>query len=73
MKYVIAMIEGCESPIIFPDYVVHKHFEHLNVRSAGYCSIGDDRSVSVWGESIGLKKKCDPMDKYWIERLIRNE
>jgi hypothetical protein len=74
MKYVIAIVNGCETPILFPDYVEHSHFKNLNPISAGSVSIGSRKDASVFGKSVGLKLgNQGKSDVKLIEKFLRKE
>jgi hypothetical protein len=83
MKYVILDVGGIETPIIFPEHVPHDKFCNMKPVSAGFVKLyGDDKpmpsacccenaiTVSVYGESVGLKLKSRPIDRLLILREI---
>lgn len=68
-KYVI--VDNC-IPILFTE--ANKHSDvarNLSVTSAGFWDLNHDRTkVSVWGESLSLKKKSLPDDAVFIEKML---
>lgn len=53
--------------ILFPPSYLHSDFKHLSVTSAGEFSILPNGEVSVWGQSISLKKHSNKDDARIIE------
>lgn len=45
--------------IIFPMHIEHKDFKHMNIESAGFCYVNNNK-VSCFGESTSLKLKSNP-------------
>jgi len=85
-KYIIVMIMGIETPILFPSFVDHCKVAEIfggvdNVVSAGMFEVGaeptknDDRNifVSVFGKSTTLQKEPKDDDDYHIQKLLRKQ
>lgn len=67
-------------PIIFLDSFEHNEFKQFNPSSAGFVDLhampsgyGAKISVTVYGESIGLKLEPDSDDQKIIERILDNK
>jgi hypothetical protein len=70
MKYVI--VDNC-CPILFSLGQRHGDFGYMKPTSAGKCSIHYDDgkfTAECYGESIGLKIKCDIQDRSVIEFML---
>ena len=67
-KYVI--VDGTFA-ITFGEYYKHDQFSrHGEITSAGFFSIGKDRKVHTYGESLSLKLKPEASDAYFIEKAL---
>jgi hypothetical protein len=68
-KYVIVDCRGHEVAIVGDVLLDHGKLS-LNVISAGFCSIPEQGSVSVWGKSVSLDATSRPEDAKIIERML---
>jgi hypothetical protein len=76
MKYVIVNHNDMEVPIIFPDNVPHKAFQHFHPISAGFCRITDSATgirYDVFGKSDGLHLSGRPEDHSIIRQAFEFE
>lgn len=82
MKYIIIKDSGLETPIVFPNFLLHKDVAaNAVVVSAGECSFYSETfndegfirpkiKVKVWGMSIGLNIPSRTEDSGLIEKMI---
>jgi len=76
MKYVIIEKKGNEAPIIFPEFIQHVTFKHMNPISAGMCEVfvKDNQLIyHAWGKSISLNLMSRPEDKDIIKHAFEFE
>lgn len=75
MKYIKVELKGCETIIIFPEYI--QHIEMANrfggadhVLSAGSCLVKDE-NAQCYGKSVSLEKKSnDGEDTLLLKRQL---
>ena len=77
MKYVIVEKVGSEIPIIFPDFIFYKTFEHMKPISAGNLEIGIDSDEGIFyevsGKSTSLKLQSRSVDAEIIKHAFEFE
>jgi len=76
LKYIRVEVRGCETLILFQEFVQHiemakKFGGATNVLSAGFCSIQDEKA-SCYGKSESLKKEADPTDTRMLQRMLKD-
>ena len=62
-KYIIASIGGVQTPIVFPEHLIHAEvamafFALGKVSGAGFCTV-DDEGYHCYGESTSLNVKSN--------------
>ena len=59
-------------PIIFGEYFEHNQFSHLNVTSAGFCSLSLEGKikVKVSGRSKSLNLESGEDDSFLLKKLL---
>lgn len=67
MKYVIT--KPLNEIIIFSKSIQHSDFGNLNIKSAGFVDIIDNK-YHCWGESISLGVSSDPEDSFIANMIL---
>ena len=55
--------------IIFPELIMHSEFQYMNVVSAGFCYVNEDK-VSCFGESISLRLSSKEDDSFIATKQV---
>lgn len=76
MKYVIISNNDMEMPVIFPDSIPHKAFQHFHPISAGFCRISNSATgigYDAFGKSVGLHLCSRPEDASILKQAFEFE
>lgn len=81
-KYIVILIAGLETAVIFGAHVQHKHMAQMlcgaeyedRVLSAGFVSVGmgadNEVNVSAYGHSTSLKKASRELDDFLLKQAL---
>lgn len=70
LKYVIVDYKGLETPIIFPMWMNHNAFKHMNPISAGMIRLGDE-FAEAYGKSNGLGLLARAKDSELVDYIVK--
>lgn len=77
MKYIIAVEIGTnyETAVVFPDFTTHTAVNNpkLKAVSAGFFLLHQDKTTTVYGESVSLGLKPRPEDTKILEKLFNDQ